>query len=262
MIQISTAQWYAWISAFIFPFLRIFGLILAEPMLGNRIVAVPAKIGLAIFLTLLIVPLVPAMPNVAPASAQGISIAVQQLLIGLAMGFVFRIALTAAEMAGHLAGLQMGLGFAVFFDPQTSAQTAVVGQFVGLFSTLIFLSLNGHFVVLSALVESFRALPVALEPVHAIGWRNLVAWAGVIFSTGLLIALPIVAALLVANIAVGIMSRAAPQLNIFAVGFPITLAVGLLALYFAAPSMGLTLSRLFEEAFSAIPRLLDSFAGR
>lgn len=262
MIQISTAQWYGWIAAFIFPFLRILGLVLADPMLGNRAVAIPAKVGLAIFLSLLLAPVLPAMPAVQPASAPGVFIAVQQLLIGLAMGFALRIALTAAEMAGQLAGLQMGLGFAVFFDPQTSAQTAVVGQFFGLFATLIFLALNGHFIVLSALVDSFHSLPVTLEPVHAIAWRNLVAWAGIIFTTGLWIALPMVAALLVANIAVGIMSRAAPQLNIFAVGFPITLAAGLMSLYLAAPSVGASLGRLFEETWMMFPRLLGSMAGR
>ncbi|HZP85422.1 MAG TPA: flagellar biosynthetic protein FliR [Burkholderiales bacterium] len=262
MIQITTAQWYAWINAFAFPFLRILGLIVAEPILGNRAVPISAKVGLAIFVTMLLTPTLPAMPGVQPASAVGVVIAVQQLLIGLAMGFAIRIVLTAAEMAGHLSGLQMGLGFAVFFDPQTSAQTAVVGQFFGLFAILVFLSLNGHFLVLSALAESFRALPVAQELVRSLGWRNLVAFAGVIFSVGLLIALPIVATLLIANIAVGIMSRAAPQLNIFAVGFPITLAAGLLALYLAAPSTGAALTRLFEQGLIAIPRLLESFAGR
>lgn len=262
MIEITTAQWYAWIAAFMFPFLRVLGLLLAEPVLGNRSVPVTAKLGLALFITLLLVPVLPAMPPVPPASAAGVLIAAQQLVIGLAMGFAIRIALTAAEMAGQLAGLQMGLGFAVFFDPQSSAQTAVVGQFVGLFAILVFLSTNGHAVVLSALAESFHQLPVSLAPLDPLGWRILVEWGGVIFTGGLLISLPVVAALLIANLAVGIMTRAAPQLNIFAVGFPVTLATGFVALYLAAPFIGPALGGLFEQAILAIGRVLAGLASR
>ena len=182
MLEFSTAQWYAWIAAFLFPFLRVLGVLIADPLFGNNVTPIAAKVGLAVFITLLLAPVLPPMPNVEPASAQGVLIGVQQLLIGLGMGFAVRIALTAAETAGQLAGLQMGLGFAVFFDPQTSAQTAVVGQFVDLFAILVFLSVNGHFVVLTALSESFRLLPVELGPVQALGWRTLVDWGSVIFS--------------------------------------------------------------------------------
>ena len=262
MLQITTAQWYGWIAAFMFPFLRILGLIVAEPVLGNRSVPVAAKLGLALFLTLLVAPLLPPMPPVEPASAAGMMVGVQQLLIGLAMGFCIRIALTAAQTAGQLAGLQMGLGFAVFFDPHTPAQTVVLGQFVGLFAILVFLSLNGHHVALSALVESFRALPISAAPPSALGLREVVEWGGVIFSAGLLISLPVVAALLIASIAVGVMTRAAPQLNIFAVGFPITLATGLVALYLAAPYLGPALANLFEQAVLAMARVLAGFAAR
>jgi flagellar biosynthetic protein FliR len=262
VLQVTTAQWYAWIAAFLFPFLRILGLILAEPVLGNRSVPMAAKVGVALFITLLLAPVLPPMPAVEPASAAGVLIAIQQLLIGLAMGFALRIALTAAETAGQLAGLQMGLGFAVFFDPQSSAQTAVVGQFVGLFAILIFLSTNGHAVVLGVLAESFRALPVSQAPLQPLGWRVLVEWGGTIFSAGVIISLPVVAALLIANLAVGIMTRAAPQLNIFAVGFPVTLMTGFVALYLAAPYIGPALSALFEQAMMAIGRIVDGLAAR
>lgn len=262
MISITSQQWYAWIAAFFWPFLRVFGVILAEPVLGNRSVPVPVKVGFAVFVTLVIAPVLPPMPAVDPASAAGVLIAVQQLLIGLAMGFTIRIALTAAEMAGQLAGLQMGLGFAVFFDPQSSAQTAVVGQFVGLFAILIFLSTNGHALVVTALAESFTALPVSTAPLNPLGLSLLVEWGAVIFEAGLLIALPVIAALLIANIAVGIMTRAAPQLNLFAVGFPITLMTGFVALYLAVPYMGPALAQLFEQAMMAMGRIAETFGSR
>jgi flagellar biosynthetic protein FliR len=255
VINITTQQWYAWIAAFLWPFLRVLGLMLSEPVLSNRNVPTSARIGLAIFVTLVLAPLLPAMPQVDPASAAGVFIGVQQLVIGLAMGFVIRIALTAAEMAGQLAGLQMGLGFAVFFDPQSSAQTAVVGQFMGLFAMLLFLSMNGHALVITALAESFRVLPLSVQPANPLGWRVLADWASVIFSAGLLISLPVIAALLVANIAVGIMTRAAPQLNIFAVGFPVTLVTGFVALYLSAPYIGPALVRLFEQAVTVMMQM-------
>ena len=262
MISISSQQWYTWIAALVWPFLRVFGLLLAEPVLGNRAVPVTVKVGFALFVTLVVAPLLPPMPRAEPASAAGVLIAIQQLLIGLAMGFTIRIALTAAEMAGQLSGLQMGLGFAVFFDPQSSAQTAVLGQFVGLFAILIFLSTNGHALVLTALAESFTALPVSATPVDPFGFRVLLDQGAVIFYTGLTVALPVIAALLIANIAVGIMTRAAPQLNLFAVGFPITLMTGFVALYLAVPYMGPALGHLFEQAVLAMGRVAEGFAPR
>lgn len=257
MITITTAQWYAWIAAFVWPFLRIFGLILAEPVLGHASVPQATKVGLAIFISLVLAPVLPPLPTVEPASAAGILIGVQQLLIGLAIGFTLRIALTGVEAAGQLIGLQMGLGFAVFFDPQTSAQTAVVGQFLGLFAILTFLSIDGHLMVINALARSFSTLPISAEPVNPGGLRLLADWGGEIFRTGLLISLPVVAALLIANIAVGILTRAAPQLNIFAVGFPLTLAAGFFALWLAVPFIGPAIEKVFEQAILVGLRIVE-----
>jgi flagellar biosynthetic protein FliR len=248
MISISTAQWYAWISALLWPLLRVLGLVFAEPILGNQNVPVRVKVGLALLITMVVAPLLPPLPRVDPASAAGVLIAAQQLVIGLAMGFTLRIALTAVETAGQLAGLQMGLGFAVFFDPQSSAQTAVVGQFLGLFAVLVFLAIDGHLLVLGALSQSFESLPIGTRPINGIGFRLLFEWGGEIFRTGIIISLPIIAALLIANIAVGIMTRAAPQLNIFAVGFPVTLAVGFFALWLSIPFVAPGVQRIFEQA--------------
>jgi flagellar biosynthetic protein FliR len=262
MLTITSQQWYAWIAAFFWPFLRIFGLILAEPVFGHRAVPIATKVGLAAFVTLLIAPVLSPMPAVEPVSSAGVLIAIQQLLIGLAMGFTVRIALAAAETAGQLAGLQMGLGFAVFYDPQTSAQTAVVGQFVGLFAVLIFLSINGHALVLTALSESFSVLPIDAATLNPRGFRVLVDWGGAIFYAGLLMALPVIGALLIANIAVGIMTRAAPQLNLFAVGFPITLTTGFVVLYLVVPYLGPGLEQLFEQAVLTMGATVEALAGR
>lgn len=260
MITVTTGQWYAWIAAFLWPFLRIFGLILAEPVLGHSSIPRAAKIGLAIFIALVLTPVLPPAPPVELASAAGILIGLQQLLVGLAIGFTLRIALTAVETAGQFMGLQMGLGFAVFFDPQSSAQTAVMGQFLGLFAILVFLSMDGHFLVITALARSFSTLPITADPVTPGGFRLLVEWGGEIFRTGLLLSLPVVGALLVANIAVGIMTRAAPQLNIFAVGFPLTLGVGFFALWLTVPFIGPAIESLFEQTVLAALRIVEQLA--
>jgi flagellar biosynthetic protein FliR len=260
MVQITAAQWSGWIGVVLYPLLRVLGLILADPLLGNRCVPLAAKVGLAVLITVLVSPLLPPAPAAEPASAAGVLIAAQQLLIGLAMGFSMRIALSAAQMAGELAGLQMGFGFSAFFDPYAGVHSAALGRFLALFAILVFFSIDGPHVVLAALVESFRGLPVGAAPVHALGLRLLVEWGAVIFTAGLLIALPVTATLLIANIAVGVMTRAAAPLNVFSVGFPITLITGLLALYLAVPYVGPALANLFEQAVLAMGRVVAALA--
>lgn len=217
-------------AAFFWPFFRILALIASAPFFGARGIPAATKIGFAFVLTVLVAPVLGPLPQVQPASAPGLFILVQQLMIGVAMGLTIRIVFSAIEMAGHIMGLQMGLGFATFFDPQNSAQIPVMGQFLGIAAMLLFLATNGHLLVISALVESFHVLPMGLHPFASEGWKTLVLWGGEIFRGGVLIALPVVAVLMMVNIALAILTRAAPQLNIFAVGFPLTLAVGFMVI--------------------------------
>lgn len=226
MISFTSAQMDAWIAAFFWPFFRILALIATAPFFGARGIPAFTKIGFAFVLTVLVAPLLGPLPSVQPASASGLFIVVQQLMIGVAMGLAIRVVFSAIEMAGHIMGLQMGLGFATFFDPQNSAQIPVMGQFLGIVAMLLFLAVNGHLLVISALVESFHTLPIGLHPLSSEGWKTLALWGGEIFRGGVLIALPVIAVLMMVNVALAILTRAAPQLNIFAVGFPLTLAVG------------------------------------
>lgn len=226
MISFTDAQVNAWIAAFFWPFFRILALVATSPFFGARGIPASAKIGFAFALTVVIAPLLDPMPAVQPASAFGLYIMAQQLMIGFAMGLAIRIIFSAMEMAGHIMGLQMGLGFATFFDPQNSAQIPVMGQFMGIVAMLLFLAVNGHLLVISALVESFQVMPISIHPLSSEGWKTLVFWGGEIFRAGVWISLPVVAVLMMVNVALAILTRAAPQLNIFAVGFPLTLAVG------------------------------------
>lgn len=247
MLSFTSAQLSAWLVAFIWPLFRIGALIASSPILGNPTIPRVVKIGLALALTLVVAPLLGPMPTVDPGSAMGLLILAQQIAIGVAMGLVMRIVFVAVEMAGNLIGLQMGLGFATFFDPVNAAQVPLVAQFAGLLFSLVFLTLNGHLFMIEVMAQSFQLLPISGEPNSALGWKAVAEWGGEIFRAGLLLALPMIAALLIANLSIGIMTRAAPQLNIFAVGFPITLGAGFVILYVTLPYMAPLFERLMHD---------------
>lgn len=235
MLSFTDAQLNAWLTAFIWPLVRILGLIMAAPVFGHRSVPTRVKIGLGLFIALIVGPALPPMPDVALGSWKGLHILVQQLLIGLAIGFTVRVIFAAVEMAGEIVGLQMGLGFASFYDPQSAGQTLVLARFFNLLAVLVFLATNAHLQLLGVLTESFQTLPIAAQPLAAAGFRNVATFGSIVFALGLQIALPVIAILLMTNLALGILTRSAPQLNIFAIGFPITLGVGLIVLDFSMP---------------------------
>ena len=256
MLTVTSAQLDLWLAGFIWPFVRILAMVATDPFFGNRSVPRRVKVGLSVMLTVILTPVLGEMPHVSPGSAAGILIMVQQIMIGVSMGLAMRIVFASFEMAGHLAGLQMGLGFATFFDPQRGTQVQAVSTFTGLLALLLFLSMNGHLVVIRALAESFYVLPVSSRILSVTGWKTLVEWGGEIFKAGLLISLPIVAVLLVANLAMGIMSRAAPQVNLFAVGFPITLGLGFFMLYLSLPYFTPLFDRIFNDGISTTLQIL------
>lgn len=261
MITVTSAQIDAWIALFLWPFLRISAVMVSEPVLGNRAIPIRVRIGFSFMLAVLVASSLPAPPAVELASPAGLLVAAQQIVIGLAIGFTMRLLMAAIEMAGSLAGLTMGLGFATFYDPQNSAQVPVVGQFMGLLAILMFFAINGHLMVISALVESFRVLPISAQPLAAGGFQALALAGGQIFVIGLLLSLPVMAALLMVNVAMGVMSRAAPQLNLFAVGFPLTLTAGFAVLLMALPYLAPHFTRLFEEGVASALKIVGMLAG-
>jgi flagellar biosynthetic protein FliR len=234
MLTLSSVQLNVWLAAFFWPFCRVAALMAASPMFGANGVPTMFKVVTAFAVTIVVSPVLPPMPAVSPTSAQGMLIMLQQLMIGYGMGMVVRLAFSAMEMGGHIMGLQMGLGFATFFDPQNGTQVPLLGQFLGIMAMLLFLSFNGHLMIIAALVESFHTLPVG-EFMAIKSWKALALAGGNIFSWGLLISLPVLAAVMMANAALGVLTRAAPQLNIFAVGFPITLGLGFVVLAYSLP---------------------------
>jgi flagellar biosynthesis protein FliR len=255
MLTLSSAELNTWVAAFLWPLTRILGLIATAPLFGNLSVPVRVKLGLGIMLTLVIAPTVPAMPATDPMSFAGLLILIQQLVIGLAMGFAMRIVFAAVEMAGEIAGLTMGFGFATFFDPQTRGRSSAIAQFLALLTLMLFLALDIHLMLVATLVESFVSLPISATPTGGSGFRDVASWGGLVFSSGVQLALPLVAALLLTNIALGVLTRAAPQLNLFGIGFPVTLGAGFVVLALVLPYLSTPIERLFHQGLETAGKI-------
>jgi flagellar biosynthetic protein FliR len=262
MITITTLQLNAWIAGLLWPLTRILGLITASPVLGHRSVPVSVKVILGVFLAAIIAPNVPAAPAMDPMGWAGLLVLAQEFIVGVAMGFAIRLVFAAIELAGEVSSLTMGLGFATFFDPNSSGRSSAISQFIALVATMAFLALNAHLVLIEALAESFVSLPISGSPLSLTAPLDMARWGARVFSAGMQISMPIVAALLVTNVALGVLTRAAPQLNIFGVGFAITLSVGLLTIALVLPYLSTPLANLFNEGIEASRAIARSAQAR
>lgn len=252
MITLTSAQLDAWIAAFFFPLARILAVVATAPPFSNAAVPMRVKLIFGLAISLALVPALPPMPAISPASGQGLMILAQQMVIGVSMGFAMRLVIAAIDYAGEVIGLQMGLGFATFFDPDNSAQTPVISEFLSLLGLLVLLSINGHLMIIATLAQSFNALPVG-GPFLASGtWSNFGHAASIIFASGLMLALPVVCALMITNVALGVLTRAAPQLNLFAIGFPLTLIGGFVILILSLSYLAGPLTQLFEHGLQSM----------
>jgi len=248
VISFTGQEFTGWIALLFYPLARVLAFFAVAPIFNNIGLPVRIRLVAGIAVTIGILPLLPPSPAVDINSGAGLWMIAREMSIGIAMGFALRVAFAALIMAGEQIGFQMGLGFAVFYDPQNTSQTAVIAQYFSLIATLIFISINGHLMMISTLAQSFLAIPIGPEALPANSWSNLVLFGSKIFSAGLLFALPVTIALLITNLALGVLTKAAPQLNLFAIGFPITLIAGFSVIsltlnYFSPP-----LLRLFEDA--------------
>jgi flagellar biosynthesis protein FliR len=252
MISFTEAQVLAWITPLLWPFLRALALLSVLPLLGTRVVPARVRVGLAALIALASQASLPEATPVPLDSWLAFQLVLQQLLIGLSLGFAVRLVFAAIELAGEVVGLQMGLNFAGFFDPVTASQTTATSRFFGAVVGWLFIVINGHLLVIAALADSFRAFPVGDAPFAFLRQALPHEWGAVIFSTGLWIALPMVAMLTFVNLVLGVISRVAAQINVFAIGFPITLGVGLLGVLLTLP--------LMQQPFTmALERMLAYF---
>ncbi|ATJ84676.1 flagellar biosynthetic protein FliR [Halomonas beimenensis] len=260
MVEVTFAQLQAWLVAFLWPFTRITGLMLTSPLWGHSSVPRQAKLGLAGALTVVMAPVIPPMPEVPLISWAGLGIIVEQLLIGAAMGLVMRVTLVVVQATGEFIGLQMGLAFATFFDPSSGTNMMVLSRILYMITLLMFLAFDGHLVVIEILATSFEALPIGLGRYDPAAFEMLARYGGTIFVSGMLLALPLVAALLIINLSLGILNRSAPQLTVFNIGFPSSLTVGLILLMVLMTDLSRFLERLFSQGLAFLRSFLDVLA--
>jgi len=258
MLAFSDAQLSQWLADLMYPFMRVAALFSVAPIFSLRQFPVRARVLLAVLITWLMQPLIPAAPVVPTFGPESLLIAMQQIAIGLAMGFLIQMVFQALIFGGQIVAFKMGLGFAFMMDPQNGVQVPVVSQYYLLLATLAFLAANGHLLLLGVMADSFQVIPVGMDGLDRAGLHNIVAWASELFAAGLLIALPVIIALLLANIGMGVVGRAAPQLNIFAVGFPITLMLGMVLMWVSLPDV---LSSFGELMTTMLGQLLDLILG-
>ena len=256
-MQLSSAEIGGLLGVYLWPFLRIGGMLFAIPVFGTRMMTVRIRIMLTLVLTVVIAPVLPASPDIDIISLTRVLTAIQQLLAGLVMGFVLQMVFSALVMAGEYIAMSMGLGFASLVDPANGVNVPVVSQFYVIVATLLFLALNGLLLLTHLLLESFQLLPVGIDLLGKDAWWTLVTWGSHMFIGAVLIAVPIVSILLLAYVALGVMTRAAPQLNIFSVGFPVTLMLGFLAMLLTLEGFSSRFQQLLLDGFQLIPVLLQ-----
>jgi flagellar biosynthetic protein FliR len=252
VLTFTEAQVLAWVTPLLWPFIRVLALFGAMPLFAQRGVPMRVRVGLAFLIAFCAQASLPPMPVVPLDSASGLLTLVQQLVIGLSMGFAVRIVFAAVEFAGELVGLQMGLNFAGFFNPATGGEATATSRLYGISVSWLFIVVNGHLLLIAAVVQSFTAFPVSAEPFAFLRAVQPQVWGAEVFQLGLWIALPLVAMLLFVNLVLGIISRVAQQMNVFAIGFPITLTVGLAGIL-------LTLSMMERPFTMALERMLAQF---
>ncbi|NLJ12309.1 flagellar biosynthetic protein FliR [Denitrificimonas caeni] len=257
MLELSSTQIAAWISSFLLPLFRIAAVLMVMPIIGTQLVPQRVRLYLALAITLVLMPVLPPMPHVDALSLQSILLIAEQIIIGAMLGFSLQLFFHIFVFAGQLVSMQMGLGFASMMDPATGVSVPVLGQFLLMLVTLLFLAMNGHLVVFEVLAESFVTLPVGqtLEVGHYAILVGRLSW---VIGAALLLVLPAISALLVINIAFGVMTRAAPQLNIFTIGFPLTLVMGLIIFWISTSDILLQYQNIATDALFMLRSLAQA----
>lgn len=226
MLELTDTQIGTWVATFILPLFRVTAVLMTMPIFGTRMLPARVRLYAAVAITVVIVPALPPLPAIDPLSLRGVLLCAEQVIVGALFGFSLQLLFQAFVVAGQIIAVQMGMAFASMVDPANGVNVAVVSQFMTMLVSVLFLLMNGHLVVFEVLTESFTTLPIgnALVVTHFWEMAGRMGW---VLGAGLLLILPAIAALLVINIAFGVMTRAAPQLNIFSIGFPLTLVLGM-----------------------------------
>jgi flagellar biosynthetic protein FliR len=238
MLTLGSADIAHWLGAFIWPFLRILALFSVAPGFGSAAIPARVKVAIAFIIAWIVAALIKQTVPLT-LSWTALAVAVQQVLVGLAIGFAMQLALAAMSFAGDFIGLQMGFGFAGLLDVQNRFEVPIIADLFGLIGLLLFLTLNGHLILLGVLVKSFAVVPVAPNSgITAAGWQALVRAGALLFQMGVWLALPVIAVLLAISLGLAVVSRVAPQINIISVGFALFMWIGIAATIALVPFLG------------------------
>ena len=255
-MNFTEAQILTQVALFIWPLMRISAMFVSVPLFSIRAVPARVRLILSVAITLVIMPLLPPLPAVEMFSYTGFMMAVAQVMIGLTSGFILQLVFAAVVFAGQGIALSMGLGFSMMVDPQNGQQVPVIAQFYTVTTTLLFISLDGHLLLIQMLLDSFKTLPIGIDGIDKAGIWSILAWSSRMFAGGLLLAMPVIASLLLVNVIFGVAARAAPQLQIFSVGFPVTLMLGMLLVWKSIPDVLDQFSGMLTDAYDFIGQLL------
>jgi flagellar biosynthetic protein FliR len=234
MLQ-SIIEIYNALPAFMMVLARISSFVTVLPLVANVFVPLRIRLLISVALSILVFNVIPA-PAFEFFSLQMIVILLQQVLIGIASGYVFTLVFELFVLGGHIISMQMGLGFATLADPRITTNN-LLSQVYWLAAVLIFLQMNGHLMMVGVFVKSFYSIPISSGEFVMSNLSDIVNFASIIYSGAISIALPAIISLLIVNIMFAVMSRTAPQMNIFAVGFSIMLVLGLLVVYLTFVNM-------------------------
>jgi flagellar biosynthetic protein FliR len=255
MINLTTGQLEAWIDQFLWPFIRVGSCLMVAPVFSGQTVPVRIRIVLAGAIALILAPTIIIPPQLSAFSIEGLMVTAQQVVIGIALGFCLQLVFDAITLGGQLIANSMGLSYALSLDPVRGTGSTALGELYSIFVTLVFLALNGHLRLIEVLADGFRTLPIGGTGFGAASLWQVVIWGGTLFGGALSIALPAITALLIVNLAFGMVSRAAPSLNLMAVGFPVILICGLLVLVVSVPQLLSGFERLLEQSFGVLQTL-------
>jgi len=253
-MPIDLSQLEGWVGGALWALARISGLMLMAPVLGSNMIPMRIRIGLTILLTVTLAPLAPL--DIRPLSAAGVAVLAQQVLIGAALGFIIKLVFEAVAFGGQFVSQAMSLGFAETVNPGVGGTTPEISQFYTMLVTLLFLVMNGHLQLISLLADSFRTLPVGTQGIGAEGLWGVLTFATHLFAGAVRVALPALTAVLVVNLGFGAISRSAPSMNLFAVGFPITICLGVLAVWLSLRALPGAFESLQVTAWTAMRQLI------
>lgn len=229
---------------------------MAIPIFSARTTPVKFRLLISFLITWVVIPFIPPLPDVPLMSYAGVMVTIQQMAIGLASAFILQMVFAVLLVGGQSIAYSMGLGFASMVDPASGVQVPVVAQILVITGSLFFMSVNGHLLLIELLIESFKTLPIDVIGLTKADLWAIIIWSGQMFAGGVLLALAIMSVVLFVNVSFGVASKAAPQLQIFGVGFPITIMMGLVLIWILMPNVIEAFSVVLADGFQLIKQVL------